>query len=67
MAAAHKAILAAIRQTIHVEPPAPPAQEALAERVLRRTGVDITLCPHCGKGQLRRIDNPIIPHRGQSP
>ena len=49
---------------------------SLAERILRRTGVDITLCPHCGKGHLRRTDRVIMPsrsaagrllHRGQSP
>ena len=62
-----KAILVAIRKAIHVDPPAPPAQESLAERILRRTGVDITLCPHCGKGHLQRTDRLIPPHRGQSP
>ena len=75
MAAVHrKAILAAIRKALHVEaPPAlsavegPPAKETLVERVLRRTGVDITLCPHCGKGHLQRTDRLIMPHRGQSP
>ena len=76
MAAVHrKAILAAIRKALHVEsPPAlsavegpAPAKESLAERILRRTGVDITLCPHCGKGHLRRTAQLILPHRGQSP
>jgi len=75
MAAAHrKAILAAIRKALHVEvpPPAGPelvegVKESLAERILRRTGVDITLCPHCGKGHLQRTDRLIMPHRGQSP
>ena len=62
-----KAILAAIRAALHVEPPPPPAKEPLPERILRRTGVDITLCPHCGKGHLQRTDRLIIPHRGQSP
>lgn len=68
MAAVHrKAILAAIREALHAEPPPPPAQESLAERVLRKTGVDITLCPHCGQGHLQRTDRLIGPHRGQSP
>ena len=68
MAAVHrKAILAAIRQAIPAEAPPPPAKESLAERVLRRTGVDITLCPHCGKGHLQRTDRLIPPHRGQAP
>jgi hypothetical protein len=62
-----KAILAAIRKAIHAEPPPQPAKESLVERVLRRTGVDITLCPHCGKGHLRRTDRLIMPHRGQPP
>ena len=62
-----KAILAAIRKAIPAEPPPPPAKETLAERVLRRTGVDITLCPHCGKGHLQRTDRLIMPHRGQAP
>lgn len=68
MAAGHrKEILAAIRGALHVAPPATPPKEPLVERVLRRTGVDITLCPHCGKGHLQRADRPILPHRGQSP
>ena len=68
MAAVHrKEILAAIRKAIPAEAPPPPAQETLPERILRRTGVDITLCPHCGKGHLQRTDRLIMPHRGQSP
>jgi hypothetical protein len=68
MAAVHRqAILAAIRKAIHAEVPPPPAKESLAERVLRRTGVDITLCPHCGKGHLQRTHRLIPLHRGQSP
>ena len=51
-----KVILAAIRTVLHVEPPAPRPEASLAERVLRKTGVDITLCPHCGKGHLRKTD-----------
>jgi len=68
MAAVHrKAIIAAIRQAIHAEAPSAPAKESLVERVLRRTGVDITLCSHCGKGHLRKTDQLIMPHRGQAP
>jgi len=62
-----KAILAAIRQALHVEAPPTPAKESLAERILRKTGVDITLCPHCGNGHLRKTDRRLIPNRGQSP
>ena len=50
-----KAILAAIREAIHAIPPPPPAKEPLAERILHKTGVDITLCPHCGQGHLRPL------------
>jgi hypothetical protein len=71
LAAGHrKDILAAIRKALNI-PPAlsvvEGAKETLAERVLRRTGVDITLCPHCGKGHLQRTDRLIPLHRGQSP
>ncbi len=62
-----KAILAAIRAALNVEPPPSPVKESLPERILRLTGVDITLCPHCGKGHLRKTDQQIRPHRGQSP
>jgi len=68
MAATHrKEILAAIRKVIPAQAPPAPAKESLAERVMRRTGVDITLCPHCGKGHLQRTDRLIMPHRGQAP
>ena len=33
--------------------PVPIRQETVAEMMLRVTGIDITLCPHCGKGRLR--------------
>ncbi len=69
MTAAHrKTVLAAIRQSLHVETPvSAPAKESLAERLLRQTGVDITLCPHCGKGHLRKTNRRVLPYRGQSP
>ena len=66
-AANRKSILAAIRQALHAEPPPLPVEESLAARILRRTGVDITLCPHCSKGHLRKTGCPIMPHRGQAP
>ncbi len=71
-----KAILAAIRHALHVEPPTAlsaveeppaPAKEPLAERILRKTGVDITLCPHCGQGHLRKTDRRLDLYRGQAP
>ena len=68
MAAVHRqATLAAIREALHAEPPPPRAQESLAERVLRKTGVDITLCPHCGQGHLCKTDRRLLPCPGQSP
>lgn len=74
-AANRKAILVAIRQAIHAEqPPAMSAvegpassPETLIERIRRKTGVDITLCPHCGKGHLKKTDRLLFPDRGQSP
>jgi len=66
-AANRKAILAAIRQALHAEPPPVPAPETLVARIRRKTGVDITLCPHCGKGHLHKTDRRLFPDRGQSP
>jgi hypothetical protein len=36
-------------------PPIPPAPESVAALVYRLTGVDITRCPGCGVGHLRRV------------
>ncbi len=33
-------------------PPAAPAQESVGEKLLRLTGVDLTLCPACGEGRM---------------
>jgi hypothetical protein len=50
---AKAAALAAIRASLGAEPPvAPPAGETAPERVLRLTGVDVTLCPVCKAGRL---------------
>jgi len=47
------ATLAAIRQVLKVTPPPPPSdRESTPDRVLRLTGVDITLCPLCKIGHL---------------
>ena len=73
MAAANrKTILAAIRAALHAQPPSAPSpadgpRESLAERLLRKTGVDITLCPHCGQGHLHQTDRRLLPYRGQPP
>jgi hypothetical protein len=50
----HKAAaLTAIRATLGAHPPEPPPQDETApERILRLTGVDVTLCPICKAGRL---------------
>ncbi len=41
------------RAMLHVDPPEPPPEhESFAERCLRLTGTDPTLCPACGEGRL---------------
>lgn len=50
---AKAAALTAIRASLGAEPPAPPPEgETAPERVLRLTGVDVTLCPVCKAGRL---------------
>ena len=50
---AKAATLAAIRDSLGAEPPEPPPEcETAPERVLRLTGVDVTLCPVCKAGRL---------------
>lgn len=50
---AKTATLAAIRSALGAEPPPPPPEgETAPERVLRLTGVDVTLCPACRAGRL---------------
>jgi len=49
--------LAAIRKALQTTAPENPhAGETLAERLLRRTGIDMTRCPHCKKGHLQATD-----------
>jgi hypothetical protein len=53
---AKKAVLAAIRESVGAEPPEPPPEgETATGRVLRLTGVDVTLCPVCKVGRLSRV------------
>jgi hypothetical protein len=59
-----KAALPAIREALHAPPPVPQPEQTLAERILQRTGVDITLCPHCRRGHLHRTAIVIPPNRG---
>lgn len=47
--------LAAIRTCLGAQPPLPPPDETTPERILRLTGVDITLCPLCNKGHLTYV------------
>ena len=35
----------------------PTADEPLAARILRLTGIDILRCPVCGQGPMRRLDH----------
>lgn len=61
------ATLAAIRSALKVEPPDPaPADETSAERIKRLTGVDVTICPVCGKGHLVYVSN-IEPAEAKAP
>ena len=46
------AALAAIRKALGAVPPSPPPHETAPERILRLTGVDVTLCPVCKIGRL---------------
>jgi len=49
--------LPAIRKALHADAPVNPhADESLPERILRRTQVDITLCPRCQQGHLQPTD-----------
>jgi len=59
--------LAAIRAALNVEPPAPLLKnETPVERIKRLTGVDVTLCPICGKGHLVYLDR-IAPSHPRAP
>jgi len=62
-----KALLPAIRQALQAPAPDPEPETSLAERVLARTGVDITRCPYCGRGHLRDTGTPIPRAQGSSP
>ena len=61
--AKRKTALPAIRAALNAPAPEPEPNCSLAERILHRTGLDITLCPHCGKGHLRNTGILILPQR----
>ncbi len=63
-AAKRKTSLPAIRAALNAPPPEPEPEQSLPERILQRTGIDITLCPNCGKGHLRNTRIVILPQRG---
>jgi hypothetical protein len=63
-AAKRKTALPAIRAALNAPPPEAEPKKPLAERILENTGIDITLCPHCGKGHLRNTGIVIPPQRG---
>ena len=51
-----KSSLTAIRAFLGASlPPTPPENETPIERILRLTGIDVTLCPICGAGHLTCI------------
>jgi hypothetical protein len=52
--------LARCRELLGADAPVvqPTANESLAERILRLTGIDILRCPVCGQGPMRRLDHP---------
>lgn len=63
-AAKRKTALPAIRAVLNAPAPEPEPNQSLAERIFERTGIDITLCPYCGKGRLRNTGVRIAPSRG---
>ena len=66
-AAKRKGALPAIRAALNAPPPEPEADQSLAERIFERTGVDITLCPNCGKGHLHHTGIVIPRERAPPP
>jgi hypothetical protein len=66
-AAKRKKALPAIREAIVEELPEAKNEETLQERILRKTGVDITLCPNCKQGHLFKTEMRILPCKARSP
>lgn len=63
-AAKRKSALPAIRAALNAPPPEAQPTKTLPERIFESTGIDITLCPHCGKGHLRNTGRSLPPQRG---
>ena len=67
-AAKRKKALPAIRDAIVEKlPEKEESEETLQERILRKTGVDITLCPHCKQGHLSKTEKRILPSKAKPP
>jgi hypothetical protein len=62
-----RVVLPAIRRALHVATPEPEPEQTLVQRILTRTGVDLTLCPGCGNGHLRITRSPLPRPQGRSP
>jgi len=65
-AAKRKTALPAIRAALNAPPPEAEPPKTLPERILESTGIDITLCPNCGKGHLRNTGIVIPPQAPQA-
>lgn len=66
-AAKRKRTLPAIRTALGATAPEPAPKRSLAETLLERTGIDITLCPLCGQGHLRHTDITLPKKRAPPP
>ena len=62
--ARRKHILPKIREILNVEAPEPMPDENPAERLFRRTGLDVSCCPVCSKGKLIKQPFRLHPVRG---
>ena len=65
--AKRKKALPAIQEAIVEALPETQPKETLQERILRKSGVDITLCPNCKKGHLNKTDKRLLPCKARSP
>jgi len=61
-----KANLAAIRGLLGCPPSTQECPSGLEEMMFRLTGADITVCPHCKKGNMRVIEEVFIRARGST-
>ena len=66
-AAKRKHALPAIRAALDVAAPEPEPKRSLAETLLKRDGIDISLWPHCREGHLRSTGVTLPKKRGPPP